>query len=122
MMAVIYQKRHIDTMVKQISLDAWQIQHLGDLLKKAASIVARTGIPIVLYRQTLEEEENSYEEIVCTVTDKYVIEQLVISGGVLPPTFRQQMAYTLEEFPQRLIRKSKDLFLQTIEMLEEQTN
>lgn len=108
-------------MVKQISLDAWQVQHLEDLLKKAASIVVRTGMPIVLYRQTLEEEESSYEEIVCTVTDKYVIEQLVISGGVLPPTFRQQMIYTLEEFPQRLIRKSKDLFLQTIEMLEEQT-
>jgi hypothetical protein len=122
MMAVIYQKRHIDTMVKQISLDAWHIQHLGDLLKKSASIVTRTGIPIVLYRQTLEEEENSYEEIVCTVTDKHVIEQLVISGGVLPPTFRQQMVYTLEEFPQRLIRKSKELFLETIEMLEEQTN
>lgn len=105
-------------MVKQISLDAWQIQHLEDLLKKAASIVAKTGTPIVLYRQTLEEEENSYEEVVCTVTDKHIIEQLVISGGVVPPTFRQQMAYTLEEFPQRLIRKSKDLFLQTIEMLE----
>lgn len=109
-------------MVKQISLDAWQIQHLEELLKKAAGIVAKTGTPIVLYRQTLEEEEDSYEEIVCTVTDKHVIEQLVISGGVLPPTFRQQMAYTLEEFPQRLIKKSKDLFLHTIELLEEQTS
>ncbi len=109
-------------MVKQISLDAWQLQHLEDLLKKAAGIVARTGIPIVLYRQTLEEEENSYEEIVCTITDKHVIEQLVISGGILPPTFRQQMVYTLEEFPQRLVRKSKDLFLLTIEMLEDQMN
>ncbi|MGQ0771765.1 MAG: hypothetical protein ACT4NT_03220 [Nitrososphaerota archaeon] len=107
-------------MVKQISLDAWQIQHLEDLLKKAANTVAKTGTPIVLYRQTLEEEENAYEEVVCTVTDKHIIEQLVISGGVVPPTFRQQMAYTLEEFPQRLIRKSKDLFLQTIEMLEDQ--
>jgi hypothetical protein len=107
-------------MVKQISLDAWQIQHLEDLLKKAASIVAKTGTPIVLYRQTLEEEESTYEEIVCTVTDKHIIEQLVISGGIIPPTFRQQMAYTLEEFPQRLIRKSKDLFLQTIELLEGQ--
>ena len=107
-------------MVKQISLDAWQVQHLEDLLKKAAGIVTKTGIPIVLYRQTLEEEESSYEEVVCTITDRYVIEQLVISGGVLPPTFRQQMVYTLEEFPQRLIRKSKDLFLQTIEMLEDQ--
>ncbi|MEM3063940.1 MAG: hypothetical protein QW177_01045 [Candidatus Nitrosotenuis sp.] len=109
-------------MVKQISLDAWQIQHLEELLKKAANIVTKTGTPMVLYRQTLEEEEGSYEEIVCTVTDSYVIEQLVVSGGVLPPTFRQQIVYTLDEFPQKLIKKSKDLFLHTIELLEEMTS
>jgi len=107
-------------LVKQISLDAWQIQHLEDLLKKGASIVTKTGTPIVLYRQTLEEEDSSYEEIVCTLNEKYVVEQLVISGGLVPPTFRQQMIYTLDEYPQQLIRKSKDLFLQTIDLLEEQ--
>lgn len=107
-------------MVKQISLDAWQIQHLEDLLKKGSSIVTKTSSPIILYRQTLEEEDGSYEEIVCTLTERFVIEQVVISGGVLPPTFRQQMVYTLEEYPQQLIRKSKDLFLQTIELLEDQ--
>lgn len=107
-------------MVKQISLDAWQIQHLEDLLKKGSGVVTKTSTPIVLYRQTLEEAEGSYEEIVCTLTERYVIEQLVISGGVLPPTFRQQMIYTLEEYPQQLVRKSKDLFLQTIELLEDQ--
>ena len=55
-------------MVKQISLDAWQIQQLSDLLEKGSSIVAKTNRPIVLYRQTLEEEDESYEEIVCTLT------------------------------------------------------
>ena len=39
-------------MVKQISLDAWQIQHLTDLLKKGSEIVGKTNKPIVLYRQT----------------------------------------------------------------------
>ena len=107
-------------MVKQISLDAWQIQHLEDLLKKASAIVTKTGNPIILYRQTLEEEDDSFEEIVCSLAEKYVVEQLVISGGVLPPTFRQQFVFTLDEFPQRLLRKSKDLFLQTIELLESQ--
>ena len=52
-------------MVKQISLDAWQIQHLSDLLEKGSKIVEKTNRPIVLYRQTLEEEEESYEEV-CT--------------------------------------------------------
>jgi len=109
-------------MVKQISLDAWQIQHLVDLLKKGSDIVTKTNKPIILYRQTLEEEEESYEEIVCTLTKGYVIEQLVTSGGVLVPSFHQQFVFTIEEFPQELLRKSRDRFLQVIDFLEEQLN
>ena len=60
-------------MVKQISLDAWQIQQLSDLLKKGSDIVAKTNKPIILYRQTLDEEDESYEEIVCSLTKGYVI-------------------------------------------------
>jgi len=106
--------------VKQISLDAWQIQHLSDLLEKGSSIVAKTSKPIVLYSQTLEEEDESYEEIVCTLTKGYVIEQMVTSGGVLVPSFHQQFVFTIEEYPQELLRKSKDRFLEMIDFLEEQ--
>jgi hypothetical protein len=108
-------------MVKQISLDGWQIQQLTDLLRKGSEIVAKTNLPIVLYRQTLEEEDDSYEEIVCTLTKDYVIEQLVTSGGVLVPSFHQQFVFTIEEFPQELLRKSRDRFTQIIDLLEEQT-
>ncbi len=107
-------------MVKQISLDAWQIQHLSDLLEKGSSIVAKTNRPIILYRQTLEEEDDSYEEIVCTLTKEYVIEQMVTSGGVLAPSFHQQFVFTIEEYPQELLRKSQDRFLEMIDFLEEQ--
>ncbi len=107
-------------MVKQISLDAWQIQQLSDLLEKGSSIVAKTNKPIVLYRQTLEEEEESYEEIVCTLTNGYVIEQMVTSGGILVPSFHQQFVFTIEEYPQELFRKSQDRFLEMIDFLEEQ--
>jgi len=106
--------------VKQISLDSWQIHHLSELLKKGSLVVAKTNSPIVLYRQTLEEEDSSYEEIVCTLTKDYVIEQLVTSGGVIPPSFKQQFVFTVDEFPDRLLRKSRDLFLQTVELLEDQ--
>jgi len=109
---------HRSIMVKQISLDAWSIQHLTDLLKKGSQIVAKTNVPIVLYRQTIEEEDDSYEEIVCTLTDNYVIEQLIISGGMVVPAIRQQLVYKLDEFPDRLLRKSKDLFFETVELLE----
>ncbi len=107
-------------MVKQISLDAWQIQHLSELLEKGSSIVAKTNKPIVLFRQTLEEEDESYEEIVCTLTKGYVIEQIVTSGGVLVPSFHQQFVFTIAEYPQELLRKSQDRFLEMIEFLEEQ--
>ncbi len=107
-------------MVKQISLDSWQIHHLLDLLKKGSLVVAKTNSPIVLYRQTLEEEDSSYEEIVCTLTKDYVIEQLVTSGGIVPPSFQQQLVFTIDEFPDRLLRKSRDLFLQIVNLLEDQ--
>ena len=105
-------------MVKQISLDSWSIQHLTDLLKEGSRVVAKTNTPIVLYRQTMEEEENSYEEIVCTLTNDYIVEQLIISGGMMVPTINQQSVFKLEEFPDRLLKKSKDLFLETVELLE----
>ena len=111
----------IQDVVKQISLDGWQIQQLVDLLKKGSDIVAKTNRPIVLYRQTLEEEDEAYEEIVCTLTKDYVIEQLVTSGGVLVPSFHQQFVFPIEEYPQELIRKSRDRFMEIIELLEEQT-
>jgi|TARA_B100000809_G_scaffold68094_1_gene65236 translation elongation factor EF-G len=107
-------------MVKQISLDAWQIQHLLELLEKGSNIVAKTNKPIVLYRQTLEEEDDSYEEIVCTLTKGHVIEQMVTSGGILVPSFHQQFVFTIEEYPQELLRKSQDRFLEMIDFLEEQ--
>jgi hypothetical protein len=107
-------------MVKQISLDTWQIQQLSDLLEKGSSIVAKTNRPIVLYRQTLEEEDESYEEIVCTLVKGYVIEQMVTSGGILVPSFHQQFVFTIKEYPQELMRKSKDRFLEMIDFLDEQ--
>ncbi len=107
-------------MVKQISLDGWQIQQLTDLLRKGSEIVGKTNLPIILYRQTIEEEDDSYEEIVCTLTKDYVIEQLVTSGGVLVPSFHQQFVFTIEEFPQELIRKSRERFMEIIDLLEEQ--
>ena len=106
-------------MVKQISLDTWSIQHLTELLRKASLIVTKTNSPIVLYRQTLEEEEGSYEEIVCTLTNSHVIEQVITSGGVIAPSINQQFVFSIDEFSDRLLRKSKDLFLHVVQDLEE---
>jgi hypothetical protein len=45
---------------------------------------------------------------------------MVTSGGVLVPNFHQQTVFTIEEYPQELLRKSKDRFLEMIDFLEEQ--
>lgn len=107
-------------MVKQISLDAWQIKRLEELLEKGSEVVAKTERPIVLDRVVLEEEDSSYEEIVCTLTKDYVIEQTVTSGGVIPPSFGQQLVFTIKEYPQVLLQKSKERFLKITDYLEEQ--
>jgi len=107
-------------MVKQISLDSWQIQYLTGLLRKGSEIVAKTNTPTVLYRHTVEEDENAYEEIVCTLSSNYVIEQLVTSGGPVVPNFNQQFVFPIEEYPSRLMKKSRELFLQVVSLLEEQ--
>jgi len=34
------------------------------------------------------------------------------------PSIKQQLVFKLEEYPDRHLRKSKDLFLETVELLE----
>ena len=96
-------------MVKQISLDTWSVQHLHDLLEKARKIITQTKVPIVLYRETLEESDEVYEEIVCPLGQDHVI-----------PEIKQQLVFTVDEFPNRLLNKSKDLFAEVVEQLEDQ--
>ena len=106
-------------MVKQISLDTWSIHHLQELMVKATNFISQTNTPIVLYRETLEEKEDVFEEIVCTLTQEHVIEQVIVSGGMVIPEIKQQIVFSIDEFPDKLLRKSKDRFSQVIEMLEE---
>ncbi len=105
-------------MSKQTNLDLWLINYLSSLLRKCTHIIKKINKPIILYRQTVEESGNVYEEIVCTLTDGYIVEQLVISGGFLVPSFRQQFVFTINEFTEKMILKSRELFLQIIDVLE----
>ncbi len=107
-------------MPKQITLDGWLLSHFQVLLKRGSAHVARTRIPIVLYRSTMEEEGESYQETVCTLTESYIIVQVVTSGGSIPPSFQQQLVFTIDEFPGWLVKKSRDLFLSCVDLLEEQ--
>ena len=107
-------------MPKQITLDGWLLSHFAVLLKKGSAHVAKTKTPIVLYRNTLEEENESYQETVCTITEGFVLVQVITSGGGIVPSFQQQFVFTLDEFPSWLMKKSRDQFLQCVDLLEEQ--
>jgi hypothetical protein len=107
-------------MPKQITLDGWLLSHFEVLLKKGSAHVARTKTPIVLYRNILEEEEDSYQETVCTLTEGYVLVQVITSGGGIVPSFQQQLVFPTDEFPGWLMRKSRDLLLHCVDLLEEE--
>ena len=107
-------------MVRQISLDSWQARHLASLLARGSDAAAKTGRPIVLYRQTVEEEGGCYEEIVCSLTGGYVIEQTVTSGGAIPPSFGEQRVFPVAEYPRELLGKSRDRFREVVDLLEGQ--
>ena len=82
-------------MVKQISLDTWSTDRLNELLKKGTNIVTQTNLPIVLYRETLEEKEGSFEELICTLNQDHVVEQVVTSGGMVIPSIKQQVVFSI---------------------------
>ena len=107
-------------MVKQISLDTWSTQHLHELLVKATNFISQTNTPIVLYRETLEETEDVFEEIVCTLTQEHVIEQVIVSGGMVNPEIKHQIVFSTEEFRSRLLLLIKEIFLLVVELLEDQ--
>jgi len=107
-------------MAKQTTLDGWLLYHFAELIKKGSLHVAKTKTPIMLYRNTMEEEGESYQETVCTLTDGYVIVQVITSGGGIVPSFQQQLVFAIDQFPEWLMRKSRDLLLQCIDFLEDQ--
>lgn len=107
-----------DAKKRQVPLDSWQLGRLEALLRSASEAVSKTGRPVVLYRQTVEEQGDSHEEIVCTVAPGYVVEQRVTSGGVLVPEFGSQRVYAIPEYPQAALDQSKERFSQIMGLLE----
>lgn len=107
-------------MKKQVTLDEWLITRFKDLLHRASVMAARTDRPLVLYRHSVEESEHAMEEEVATVTSRYVVVQVITHGGFIPPSFQQQFVFPLNEFPDWLIKRSKEIFLKALDNLEEE--
>ena len=107
-------------MVKQSTLDGWLLNHFANMLKKGSLHVAKTKTPITLYRNTMEEEGESYQETVCTLTEGYVVIQVITSGGGIVPSVQQQLVFPIDEFPDWLMKQSRDLLQRCIDFLEDQ--
>jgi hypothetical protein len=103
---------------KQVTLDEWLIDRLREKLSKAAINASRTGKPVLLYRNIIEENEVAAEEEIATVSEKNALVQVFTYGGFIPPTFQQQYVFMLDEFPVWVMKRSRNLLLQCLENIE----
>lgn len=93
---------------------------LRDRLRKASIIASRTGRPVVLYRHTIEEMDHSAEEEIATVNEQYVVVQVITHGGFIPPNFQQQFVFTFEQFPDWIMKRSKELLALCLDSLDQE--
>ena len=107
-------------MKKQVTLDEWLITRFKDLLHRASVRAAKTDRPLILYRYSIEESEHAMEEEVATITSHYVIVQLITHGGFIPPNFQQQLVFPINELPDWLMKRSKEIFPKSLDNLEEE--
>lgn len=102
----------------QIDLDQWQSQYIADLLQRGSNNVARTGRPMEVLRKVIEEDDGCYEVLIWTLVPGYVIEQMIASGGPLPPVLVYQTVYNIDDYPDVLLKKNKERFSEVTSALE----
>lgn len=83
-------------------------------------MASRSGRPVVLYRHTIEEVDHAAEEEIATVNEQYVVVQVVTHGGFIPPNFQQQHVFTLEQFPDWIMKRSNELLALCIDSLDQE--
>ena len=105
---------------EQVTLDSWVLDKLRERLRRASIVATRTGRPVVLYRHTIEELDQSAEEEIATVNEQYVVVQVMTHGGFIPPNFQQQYVFTFEQFPKWIMRRSNELLAMCLDTLDQE--
>jgi hypothetical protein len=103
----------------QVTLDEWLVERLRDKLAKTSILARRLRRPILLYRKTMEESDQSAEEEIATVCKDYIIVQVIVYGGFIPPSFYQQHIFTPDKFASWVMHRSRELVMQCLENTEE---
>ena len=104
-----------------IVIEDWLLERLADKLRNASIIVHhhRKYTPHLLYRNTIEENENALQEEVGLLTEKYVLIVKNTYGGFIPSNFQKVEVYTLDKFTKWIVQEQrKELLLQCLESLE----
>lgn len=103
----------------QATLDAWLIKRFSDKLVKCSLLSQSKNCPIVVYQHVLEEQNDAAEEEIATISGTFVIVQIFAYGGLIPPTFKSQQVFTLDDFALWILRRSENLLLECIDKLED---
>src|SRR6266516_7262933 len=88
--------------------------------RKAPTVSQQTHIPYLLYRNTIEENEDALQEEVEVgiISGKHVVIMIYAYGGFVSSTFQKIEVYTSDKFIKSIIKKGKkDLLLQCLETL-----
>ncbi|MGB6531154.1 MAG: hypothetical protein WBF33_23850 [Candidatus Nitrosopolaris sp.] len=102
-------------------IEDWLVERLADKLRKASIIVQQTHIPHLLYRTTIEENEDVVNEEVGVISEKYIVIMIYVYGGFIPCVIQKVEIYTLDKFTRGIVQKrKKDLLLQCLESLDSQ--
>ena len=103
---------------KEHPFEEWLIYRLGSKLKEANVIIQHSHIPLLLYRDIIEESNCAAEEEVCLLAENHVIILLYAYGGFIPSEFQCIRIHTIDKFTKSVLKKDrKDLLLQCLENL-----
>jgi hypothetical protein len=107
---------------KRAAVDNWLIKQITDKIEKTSIISSRISKPFVLFRNILEESGTSAQEEVAVMNGKYIIIQVFTYGNYLPSSFQKVQVFTLEKFPKWIIKRNRELLLQSLDSLDELGN
>ena len=113
--------RPIPANQKQITLDGWLNERLGDKLKRASIVAASSHKPFILYRIPMEDINDATQEEIAILNGDYVVVQLYTYGGFLPCSFQELYVFSLYEFQTWLIERSHQLLLLCINNLDNES-
>ena len=99
----------------------WLSDRLKDKIQRAFNISLHTHKPILLFRESIEENETAIEEKIGYISGNHIVCMVYTYGGFIPSTFHSIDVFTRDKFTKWIVQESKkDLLLQCIEELEQQ--